>query len=279
MGMAKYYEDNISLMNGRIGLGVGENSSAVVTPPVPENVQVKDNIEEKKEVTVGLNTFVVSRPERAMPIFILADTSGSMEGEKIAMLNNALREMVATLASIKDIRGVFQVAIITFGNNVASLHQKLTDVKEIQLTELKAIGKTPMGAAIEMVTTMIEDKSIVPSTAYTATIVLISDGKPTDKPEGVDYQEWAPIKQLLSEEKRGSKCLRLAMGIGVDAEKTMLKAFVNNESIKIFDASEASDIEPFFKWVTMSTVSRMKSSNPDDASIFFPVDRGDDLPI
>ena len=98
---------------------------------------------------MGLNDFTIKRPERALPIFILADTSGSMDGEKITMLNNALREMISTLAGIKDIRGSFKVCVITFGNEV-KVHQPLTDVGEITLDELTAFGRTPMGEAIDL---------------------------------------------------------------------------------------------------------------------------------
>ena len=42
---------------------------------------------------MGLNDFTIKNNVRALPVFILADTSGSMEGEKIQALNNALREM------------------------------------------------------------------------------------------------------------------------------------------------------------------------------------------
>ena len=38
---------------------------------------------------MGLNSFTVMK-ERTLPIFILADTSGSMAGEKIAAVNRAI---------------------------------------------------------------------------------------------------------------------------------------------------------------------------------------------
>ena len=111
---------------------------------------------------MGLNDFTIKNNVRALPVFILADTSGSMEGEKIQALNNALREMVSSLSSVEDIRGEFKVSIITFGGDVM-LHQELEKVDKIQLTELTARGNTPMGSAISLVSELINDKSIVPS--------------------------------------------------------------------------------------------------------------------
>lgn len=232
---------------------------------------------------MGLNDFTIKNNVRALPVFILADTSGSMEGEKIQALNNALREMVSSLSSVEDIRGEFKVSIITFGGDVM-LHQELENVDKIQLTELTARGNTPMGSAISLVSELINDKSIVPSTAYTPTIVLVSDGMPTDiRVEDAtfdDYINWEPIVQLQSNENRASKCLRLAMGIGADADNDMLKAFVNNSSIPVFKSKDAAGIQSFFKWVTMSTVSRMTSANPNNTDSILPDELiEEDLPL
>lgn len=222
---------------------------------------------------MGLNDFVISEP-RSLPIFILADTSGSMQGEKIKVLNASIREMVMSLTNAEDIRGIFQVGIITFGNLV-NLHQELTDVKSISLTEMSADGKTPMGEAFKMVVDMIEDKDIVSSRAYTPTIVLVSDGQPTDYNGKhwrsiLDYLEWEALKNLHTS-PRASKCLRLAMGIGNDADINMLKAFINNPTIPVIQSKDATGISSFFKWVTMSTVSRMSSADPNAPLSMLPI--------
>lgn len=232
---------------------------------------------------MGLNDFTIKNNVRALPVFILADTSGSMDGEKIQALNNALREMVTSLKSVEDIRGEFKVGIITFGGDVI-LHQELENVENISLTELRARGNTPMGAAISLVTKLINDKSVVPSTAYTPTIVLVSDGMPTDiRIEDAtfdDYINWEPIVELQKAETRASKCLRLAMGIGADADNNMLRAFVNNSAIPVFKSKDAAGIQSFFKWVTMSTVSRMTSANPNNTDSILPDDLiEEDLPL
>ena len=208
---------------------------------------------------------------------MLADASGSMEGVKISMLNNALREMIATLAGMDDVRGSFQIAVISFGNEVV-LHQPLVNVKDAYFQELVAKGKTPLGEAIHMVADMLEDRLLIPSTSYAPTIVLISDGMPTDldaDPKTFDYLTWAPMKRLHSESPRASKCLRLAMGVGNDADRDMLRAFINNSDVPVFASDEASGIERFFRRVTMSTVSRMSVVNSNNASLFFP---GEDEP-
>ena len=221
---------------------------------------------------MGLNSYVAREP-RALPIFVLADASGSMRGEKINELNLALREMQNALRNVDDIRGKFQLCVISFGNNV-NVEQPLADINEINLPELTASGNTPMGEAFDMVREMIENREIVSSRSYAPTIVLISDGIPTDCSEEIyqskKYDDWEPLVNLHSGE-RTSKSQRLALGIGVDADYGMLKKFINNSEIPVIKSNDATGITKFFKWVTMSTIARMNSVNPNATSTVAPV--------
>lgn len=221
---------------------------------------------------MGLDKFVAREP-RPLPIFVLADTSGSMNGEKINELNLALREMLNALNNADDIRGKFQLSVISFGGDVKVI-QPLADISEITLTELTASGNTPMGQTFEVVKEMIEDREVVSSRAYTPTIVLISDGLPTDCTEEMyrrkNYFDWEPLKSLHSGE-RSSKCQRLALGIGEDADADMLKAFIDNQEIPVIKTRDVSGITKFFRWVTMSTVARMSSVNPNETAVVAPL--------
>lgn len=229
---------------------------------------------------MGLNSYVAKEP-RPLPIFVLADASGSMRGEKINELNLALREMLNALNNVDDIRGKFQLCVISFGGGVQVI-QPLADIDGMMLPELTASGNTPMGEAFEVVKEMIEDRQIVSSRAYAPTIVLISDGIPTDCSEEIynskKYDNWEPLIGLHNGE-RSSKSQRLALGIGVDADYEMLKNYINNPDIPVIKANDASGITKFFKWVTMSTVARMNSVNPNVTSTVAPIFDMDDEDI
>lgn len=221
---------------------------------------------------MGLNNYV-AKELRALPLFILADTSGSMRGDKVNELNLALREMVSVLSKVDDIRGKFQICIITFGGEV-KVQQPLVDIERINLTELAANGNTPMGEVFRMVRDIIEDIEIVTPKSYTPTIVLISDGIPTDCSEAIydnkNYSEWEPLKALQTS-SRASRSQRLALGIGSDADLNMLKAFIDNPEIPVIKARDIEGISKFFRWVTLSTVARMNSINPNETSIIAPI--------
>ena len=67
---------------------------------------------------MGLNSYVAREP-RALPIFILADTSGSMRGEKINELKAAVRDGVLkvtadTRADITMEKLAFEEAAVFF---------------------------------------------------------------------------------------------------------------------------------------------------------------------
>lgn len=227
---------------------------------------------------MGLNDFVITK-ERALPIFILADTSGSMSGEKIQAVNKAIHDMVDTLRNVDDIRGVFKISIITFGGDKVEVEQELTDVAKVELHELKAAGRTPMGEAIEVARNLIEDREVVKSSDYLPTVVLLSDGYPTDFPGEINssleqYLQWEPIR-MMHEGERSKKCMRIAMSVDEGTDKNMLRAFLNNGTEPMF-AADADDIAKLFKWVTMSTISRMTSVNPDDVKSFLKFEDDDE---
>jgi uncharacterized protein YegL len=204
--------------------------------------------------------FTVSKA-KPLPVVLLLDVSGSMVGGKIRNLNKAVEEMLDTFAQEEKMETEIQVSIITFGDEV-KLHLPYTKASQVKWERLEANGFTPMGTALKMAKAMIEDKGITPSRAYRPTVVLVSDGQPND-----DWEE--PLDAFISN-GRSSKCFCMAMAIGYDADEEVLKRFISkspylakNEPNKVFHAENASQIHEFFQKVTMSTVARTRSKNPN----------------
>jgi uncharacterized protein YegL len=212
-------------------------------------------------------TSAVARP---LPVIVLADTSGSMsENGKIEALNTALNDMVAGFAEEEQGRAEIHVAVITFGG-VAEVHLDLVPAAKVVLRPLGASGKTPMGGAFDLARGLVEDQQKIPSRAYAPAIVLLSDGQPTD--------EWEPaLAQLLGSE-RAKKAQRFALGIGADADATVLRRFVSNPEGKVYGAADAMQIKSFFRWVTMSVATRSRSTTPDASAVAdFPPSDLDEL--
>ena len=178
-----------------------------------------------------------------------------MAGGKIATLNQAAKKMLGTFAKEDETQSQIQMSIITFGG-VARLHAPPIPASQIEWTELTADGGTPMGAAIAMAKGMLEDKETTPSRAYRPTVILISDGQPTD-----DWQN--PLREFVGQ-GRSAKCDRMAMAIGSDADEAVLSAFIEGTPNRLFQATNASEIHEFFQRVTMSVTVRSRSTSPND---------------
>lgn len=193
---------------------------------------------------------------KPIPVLLLLDTSASMFGAKIDTLNSAVRQMLAAFAKEGTREVEVRVSIITFGISVTRL-QPFTPVSSIDFQPLTADGMTPLGAALRAAKEMIEDKNETPGRAYRPTVVLVSDGQPNDQ-----WKE--PLRAFISD-GRSSKCDRMAMAIGRDADKGILGKFIEGTQNPLFEAHQVSEIQRFFKFVTMSVTTRMHSLKPHQA--------------
>ena len=239
----------LSQIHKRYGPGRVEKITLVDTP-----VNITKSVPAKSGDST-MKSFILSTA-RPLPVIILADTSGSMEvGGKINILNDAIAEMISTFADEEDTRAEIQVSIITFGGNEARIHTNLMPASQVTWQAMTAAGRTPMGAAFSLAQSIIENHDIIPSRAYRAALILVSDGVPTD-----DWKE--QLHKLLTSD-RASKATRFAMGIGEDAEIAILSAFLEDPNAKVFSAHEVREIKKFFRWVSMSVTSRSRSVNPN----------------
>lgn len=189
---------------------------------------------------------------KPLPVVLLLDVSTSMNGDKINQLNAAVKEMILDFAAAEKNETEILVSIITFGAEVL-LHTPYTSAKDIEWQDMQVSGATPMGTAFSMAKAMIEDKEVTPSRAYRPTIVLVSDGEPSDS--------WQQPLRALVNEGRSQKCDRMAMAIGGEASNTVLNEFISGTENKVISAQDASQIQECFKFVTMSVTTRTNSQN------------------
>lgn len=196
---------------------------------------------------------------KPLPVVLLLDTSSSMnaggEQSKIVELDSAVRDMIKDFAHEEQLETEIQVSVITFGYNGVQLALPYTNASKVEMKKLEAQGNTPMGMALRMAKDMIEDKETTPSRAYRPLVILCSDGAPNDDWEG-------PMDNFIKD-GRSSKCDRMAMAIGSDANEVVLKRFIEGTENPLFYAKDASSMHKFFKFVTMSVATRSHSQNPN----------------
>lgn len=202
----------------------------------------------------SLNDFLIQKP-RPLPVIVAVDRSGSMgTNGKMDALNIALKDFINSIKDENSNKAEIYVAIFSFGGESASCDIPLTPVNQVDIPIYQAQGRTPMGGVFEMIKVLIEDKVQIPSRSYKPTIVILTDGIPTD--------EYYPPMNRLINEGRSSKAFRIAMAIGDDADRDMLSKFVSLREYLVLGES-ARDIRRFFRFVTMSVTQRMKSQTPD----------------
>jgi uncharacterized protein YegL len=211
---------------------------------------------------MSLKKFTVAKA-RALPVIIIADTSGSMSVDgKIAALNGAIQDMVSTFKKESARQAEIQVGLITFGGDKAEVHLPLSRAADIEeIAPLSANGRTPMGNAFELATQTLENQNLITSRDYRPVVILLSDGIPTD--------DWKTNLDQLKASERAQKASRFAMAIGEDANLNVLEAFNNDLEASVFKSNEARDIHRFFRAVTMSVTSRSKSQTPNELT---PID-------
>lgn len=191
-----------------------------------------------------------SRKQRYIPVILLLDVSGSMDGEKIDSLNEGVKLLLDECANPKFEKPV-KLAIITFGkNDRAELHQEMDKARTIleNWKPMEAYGMTPLGDALKMALAMVDDVEYLPKDEYyKGYFVLASDGEPNDS--------WEEPLRLLIEHGRAGKYERNAIAIGDDADEIMLDSFKSPET-PLYHARDGKAIVEAFKKISESVSNK-----------------------
>ena len=167
----------------------------------------------------------VSIPRRTMVLFFLVDTSGSMSGDKIGAVNEAIREVIPEINDIssENADAQIKIAVLDFSSGAHWIYDKPVEADQFVWNNLEVGGLTDMGVAFKMLNEKLSRTEFMSDItgSYAPAIFMMSDGAPTD-----DYK-----KEL--EELRKNKWfkvgIKVAVAIGDDANTDILKEFTGNE--------------------------------------------------
>ena len=174
-----------------------------------------------------------------LPVFVIADASGSMAHEtKIDALNFGIRDLLDASATAFD-EAPTAVAVIAFGKEPAHVALPLTAAPSARWRDLVPEGRSPIGSAIDLARTMIEAHANDSPDSLRPMLVLASDGSPTD--------DWRSALQRLDASAIAGCADRMALAIGPDADLDMLAAFVKLDNRRLLQAGCERDILDFFR--------------------------------
>ena len=179
---------------------------------------------------------------RRLPIYLLLDTSGSMDGAPINAVNQGLQVFKAALCSDPRAMETAFVSVITFDTSATQL-TPLTDVPSFSPPVLKASGSTAFGEGLKLLEQSIAREVVSNSSAekkgdWKPLVFVFTDGEPSDS--------WEAAADSLK--RKNINIIACAAGDGAD--ESMLK-LLTPTVVKLSDTNEQA-IAAFFKWVTAS---------------------------
>lgn len=205
---------------------------------------------------------VVSVPRRTMTVFFMIDTSGSMEGNKIGAVNDAVVNVLPMVDEISQTNpdAEIKVAALEFSSGTKWLYNEPKLASEFVWQDVRAGGLTSLGAACIELNNKLSRSGYMQaaSGSFAPAIILLSDGGPTD-----DFQ--SGLTKLKSN-KWFQAAIKVAIAIGDDADKDVLKDFTgSSESVLIVHNIEA--LKQIIRTVVVtSSQIGSKSSTAGDVS-------------
>lgn len=197
----------------------------------------------------------------------LLDCSGSMGvNGKIGELNFAIREAIPEMqqAAESNPAASLLVRAISFATGAAWHIETPTPVKDFTWEDLQTYGVTDMGAAFRLAAGALSTPPM-PQRALPPVLALVSDGQPTD--------DWRAGLRAVDSTPWGKRAVRVAVAIGEDVDKSMLKEFLGNPELEPLQARNPRQLAAAIRW--MSTAVVKNASTPragTDQTAATPVD-------
>lgn len=200
---------------------------------------------------------------RRLPVYFLLDTSGSMYGEPIQALNNAMSSMINTLRSDAQALDSLWISIITFDREVKEI-VPLTELAAFQLPEIKCpqSGPTMTGMALEFLHQTVQ-KDIRKGTTeqkgdWKPLLFLFTDGKPNDL---------QLYRQVIPKIKTSNFGAIVCCAAGSLADDSLLKELTSD--VVHLDNADTATLKQFFKWVS-ETIEHGNKSQGTGETIALP---------
>ena len=193
-------------------------------------------------------------------LLFVIDNSGSMEGEKLGAVNNAIRDVMSIMPEIQDDTSdaVIKISALTFSDDAKWVYNGPKDVCDFKWSDISSDGGTDLSKAYDELAkwlTKKENGGQMPDVGGVAPIIiLMTDGMPTS-------YDWE--KHLNALKKKGwfKVALKYALAIGIETQEAMdvLSKFTGNPEtvLKVYTAEALRKVIK----VIAVTASKVKSNS------------------
>lgn len=196
---------------------------------------------------MGLSDITIKAAERReMCLFFLVDTSGSMEGAKIASVNQAIREALPIINEISESNAdaLIKVAVLEFADDAKWMLSEPIESKDFQWVDMGTHCLTSLGKAFTELNDKMSRSKYLSQRGYFPAVILLSDGAPTDNYKlGLDK---------LKDNKWFENAIKVAIAIGSDADKNVLAEFTGSKEA-VFEADNVYMLKSIIRLASVTS--------------------------
>jgi uncharacterized protein YegL len=205
--------------------------------------------------------------EQHLACVLLIDASGSMSGQKISEVNDALQSFKKYVLEDEIARKRCDIALVTFcGENEVEIIHEFSTIEKFNPPTLEAQGKTPLGYAILIAAKMIEERKKYykqQGISYLRPwIFLITDGDPTDMQEG--DQMWNDVINNTHDAEKNKKYI--LYNVGTQSADFRILAKIAQPKTPPVMLKEAKWHE-MFQWLSRSMSATSKSTGDEQIKL------------
>jgi len=215
--------------------------------------------------------------ERHLPVYLLLDTSSSMEGAPIQSVREGLEQFQREVSSDPFARQVVKVGVITFASDAQLVTGGLVPISEFQPPMLVASGVTRLDLAFKVLLESMDRDVVKPVKGerkgdYKPVVFVLTDGRPTNENGRETDRLWKPARDAVINRPKGQvkPSVIVAVGCGPNVDDETLKAISTGTAFRM-GTSEAAFVA-LFQYLSQSIISSVQpGGNIDDPFANMPI--------